>query len=278
MHRNTRGRRWHVVGGALALCATMALCACGLAQGPQVVAAAMCTQVNASGEPLDVTEDYPADAPSLHCSVRVQNARGRLVRAVFVAEDALQQPDYVIEELALPAEGSHALDFALNRDARPWPPGRYRVDVYLDDRLATTVPFRILQPAVTPTAPPTATPVPPTPTPEMRVEVAMARGPQEHLTELAPPVVYATDEAAFYCLVTISAAPSDTTVRVRWIAVDALPETNHVLQENGYLVTGDGRLAFPLQRDGGPWPTGRYAVELHIGDELVSRQEFAVHE
>ena len=274
--------------GLLALLVQLTLCSlCGCRPWarPQVVSVVMCTQVNANDEPLDRQERFAYDTDTLHCSVRVADADGHTVRAVFVAEDAIDVPNYVVETLSATAQGSHAIDFAVARDDRPWPAGSYRVEVYLDGELAQTVPFAVQPPQSTPTYSPmataTATDVPPTPThtpvPPMRIEVGLARGPQSSLQELDAPAAYAPGAPAFYCLVAIHHAPPDTSLRVRWTALDAMPEPNRVLQEASYTASGSERVAFGLPREGGLWPVGRYCVSVYVDDREACRHEFGVH-
>ena len=272
--------RWGV-----ALLLSVLLSDCYLLPQVQVVSAAMCTQVNASDEPLDTTTHYSADASVLHCVVQVRNAQGHRVRAVYIAEDAIDTPNYVIDALEVSANGSHAIDFPLRRDERPWPTGRYRVEVYLDGALVRTVPFVITGstpiPSSTATMTPTATPMPPTPTlsptPPLYVAATLARGPQESLQELGADASYAPDEAAFYCLVHVRHASPETEIKVRWIALDAMPQREYLLQEADYFVSGNERIAFQLPREGAPWPVGRYRVEVYVADQRLGVQDFEVH-
>jgi CHAT domain-containing protein len=70
-----------------------------------------------------------------------------MLRGVFVAEDTggIAPPNYRIAEMPyrLSQPGTAAGKFSLSRPNSGWPPGKYRIELYLDDSLARTVPFRI---------------------------------------------------------------------------------------------------------------------------------------
>jgi len=86
---------------------------------------------------------------------------------------------------------------------------------------------------------------------------------------------YMPDEV-FYCLVTVANAPDDTITKAVWKAVDVEDiEANFVILESEYK--GGGEMTFQASNDN-PWPAGKYAVDLYIGDKLKETVEFTVAE
>ena len=84
---------------------------------------------------------------------------------------------------------------------------------------------------------------------------------------------YAPDEV-FYCLVTVDNAPDDTMTKAVWKAVDAEGvDKNYTILETEY--EGGGEITFQASNDG-PWPAGKYAVDLYIDDKLKETVEFTV--
>jgi hypothetical protein len=67
------------------------------------------------------------------------------LRAVWTAENvAGQTPETRVDQTELRAGGlQSAGTFSLKRDAGEWPPGVYRVDLYIGDRLDRTVRFAV---------------------------------------------------------------------------------------------------------------------------------------
>ena len=254
-------------------------------------AVALSTVVKADGEPLNPMDTIPAGAPSLHCSVQVQNApQGTVVRVIFVSIDAIDTPDYIIDDIKVVTSGTRWVDFCLDRDERLWPSGRYRAEIYLDGQLARTVAFRIAGSGSTPTPRPTSTqtlaPTPTcTPTATRRptttlalfiVEAVTARGIDDHFEAVDPTTTFAPDDDAFYYVVRVAGVPEGTTLQVVWIAVDIGGVPNWAIKRTEYEVTGDHTAAFTLARGTEPWPGGRYRAELYIDGQLARVSEFVV--
>ena len=90
-----------------------------------------------------VTVFAPNDNP-LHSIIRLSGVeRGTKVRAVWTAVDAGGEKDYEIasQDLTAGIQGNIA-DFKVSLP-RPWPAGRYKVDVYLNDVLTRSHGFEV---------------------------------------------------------------------------------------------------------------------------------------
>jgi len=89
-----------------------------------------------------------------------------------------------------------------------------------------------------------------------------------------PTTVFAQNEV-FYCVVDLTNAPDDTTVKAAWSVVEAEGvEPNYPLDE-AELTSGDADLHFELSNDM-LWPVGKYKVELYLNGELDQTLEFEV--
>lgn len=89
---------------------------------------------------------YAADARRLYAIFKTKGAKsGDKIRGVWIADDVgtAASPGYKIEEKTITAEGDIANgEFSLSKpDA--WPLGKYHIDIYVNDELATTVKFEI---------------------------------------------------------------------------------------------------------------------------------------
>jgi hypothetical protein len=79
----------------------------------------------------------------------------------------------------------------------------------------------------------------------------------------------------FYCLVQLANAPSDTTVKAIWYAVNAQDTEPNLLIDQVEATSGDGVIPFKLTNNG-PWPIGTYKVEIYLNGTLDRTLDFEV--
>lgn len=127
---------------ALALLAGMMICAAGAHGGDMRV-----TAVTTTGPKDAPTTTFGTDMPKIMALVKTKGARkGDKLRAVWIADDVgdAAPANTTIEETATVLEGDiQNGQFAVSKPNKGWPPGKYHVDIYANDELATTVKFTI---------------------------------------------------------------------------------------------------------------------------------------
>jgi hypothetical protein len=79
-----------------------------------------------------------------------------------------------------------------------------------------------------------------------------------------PTNTFAPDEP-FYCIVELSNAPGDTTLKAVWTAVKAEGAKPNTKIDESKATGGSGQFQFNLTNQG-PWPTGDYKVDLYLND------------
>jgi hypothetical protein len=80
----------------------------------------------------------------------------------------------------------------------------------------------------------------------------------------------------FFCQVELANAPDDTKVKAAWTAVDVEgADANTAIDETE--VESGGTVTFRLDNEG-PWPVGKYKVDLYLNDKLDRTLEFEVKE
>lgn len=84
-----------------------------------------------------------------------------------------------------------------------------------------------------------------------------------------------TPQDTFYCIVDLANAPDDTKVKAVWTAVDVEGNEPNTLIDEAEMEYGSGTLTFDLTNNG-PWPAGKYKVEIYLNDTLDRTLEFAV--
>ena len=84
-----------------------------------------------------------------------------------------------------------------------------------------------------------------------------------------PTKVFSPADQTFYAIAEVGNAPEDTTVKAIWTAVDIDvegQEPNLKIDEASTSVDGGGTVTFDLTNEG-PWPVGRYKVDLLLNDD-----------
>ena len=83
-------------------------------------------------------------------------------------------------------------------------------------------------------------------------------------------------DQSFYCIVTLSNAPDNTTLRAIWTAVDVDGvDPNLFLDEAELTTDGGDEFIFDLQNDS-LWPPGVYKIDIFLNDTLDRTLEFTV--
>lgn len=82
-------------------------------------------------------------------------------------------------------------------------------------------------------------------------------------------------EETFFCIAELKNAPDDSKVKASWTAVEVEGADPNTLIDESELTTGSGTLQFQLTNDG-PWPAGKYKVDLYLNDTLDQTLEFTV--
>lgn len=100
-------------------------------------------------EPVDPTSTFPTDQPEIHLVVSVANAPSETkVKTVWTTVDVgdAAPPNTKIDEVEVTLDASGSTHFTLSRpDSGAWPVGKYKVEVYLNDKLDRTLEFTVAQ-------------------------------------------------------------------------------------------------------------------------------------
>ena len=134
----------------IALLIVLLLAACGGGR-PVVKKVVLAKALDADYRPIDPTTEFsPTD--TFYCSVKVSNLKpGSRVTVRWYQDDQLLD-EYTLADL----EGSQYLGFWYEPWSR-WPAGDYRVEIYLNDELARSLDFTVVEPE--PTTEPTIGPI-----------------------------------------------------------------------------------------------------------------------
>ncbi len=85
-----------------------------------------------------------------------------------------------------------------------------------------------------------------------------------------------SNDQTFYCVVEVSSAPDDTTLKAVWTAVDAEGvDPNYVIDEVEVTTDGNNTFTFDLSNDS-LWPDGAYKVDIYMNDTLEKTLDFSV--
>jgi hypothetical protein len=93
------------------------------------------------------TDSFASTTPKLNAFFRSNGtAKGDTLRGVWIAEDvgSAAPANTKIDESTITADQDNFFGaFSLSKPTAGWPVGKYRVEIYLNDQLATTVKFTI---------------------------------------------------------------------------------------------------------------------------------------
>jgi hypothetical protein len=103
--------------------------------------------VMTTGPDDDPVTSFASDTPKLFAIFRITGLKsGVNVRGVLIATDvgaAAPANTKVLEKTLALEEDTHDGDFTFSKTTNDWPVGKYRVEIYVNDELATTVKFTI---------------------------------------------------------------------------------------------------------------------------------------
>lgn len=151
------GRSWRGAVGGLAVFLTLIallLAAGGIgtmfrgASAPlPFLVAALARDSTPDFVPIDQTRSFPPSAEAFHLTFFISGAEPEdELKAIWIAVDvgdAVPRNARIDEATAVLAGHEEAGAFRLQRGAEPWPAGESKVELYVNGRLAQTLPFRV---------------------------------------------------------------------------------------------------------------------------------------
>ena len=99
-------------------------------------------------EPVDPTSTFPIDQPVIHLVVTVANAPSDTkVKTVWTAVDVgdAAPANTKIDEAEVTLDASGTAHFTLASNSGTWPAGKYKVEIYLNDKLDRTLEFTVVE-------------------------------------------------------------------------------------------------------------------------------------
>jgi hypothetical protein len=116
------------------------------AAAPELVSITTCRGVEErTKKPLDHTVTFSADTRVIHAVAMVKSDKpGTKVTGAWISIDAGTTPNHKFLEngAVLPKEGTFPIDFTMTNQ-KNLPAGNYKVEVYIDGKLAGTAPFSV---------------------------------------------------------------------------------------------------------------------------------------
>ncbi len=220
---------------------------------------------------IGVRNEFNTLSPELHALVQMKDVKqGSELKGSWIAVDAIREPNYVIDSsvFKFTANGDATVHLKLSKPTKGWPPGNYRLDIYLDDVFLASAPFSIKT---------VAAPVASQPgTPEL-VSLVTCEG-----VEGYQPVNIADqfnpESPKIYVVAKIKNVRVGTKATGVWIAVDALRTPNREIYRRELVFEGKGmgNARFQINKPNKGWPVGTYKLDLYIDGNLASTAPFKV--
>lgn len=111
---------------------------------PRVTRAEMGTASTEEYQIIGPSTEFYTDTPEIVCVWQIAGTdAGTLIKSVWIAEDVGNgvPPDYQVAERSM--SGANEGKFYISRPNNGWPPGKYRLEIYISDNRAKQIPFII---------------------------------------------------------------------------------------------------------------------------------------
>ncbi|MBU4448258.1 MAG: hypothetical protein KKD99_06705, partial [Proteobacteria bacterium] len=112
-----------------------------------IVSVTTCAGVTEPGmKALGVRKEFNALAPEIHALVQLKNVKaGSKLKGSWIAVDAIDEPNYVIKSytIDLKDKGDATAHFVISKPTNGWPSGKYKLDLYIDGKIAGSAPFTV---------------------------------------------------------------------------------------------------------------------------------------
>lgn len=108
--------------------------------------AVMTLGVDSERKPLNPTNSFPADSEAIYCSAKLSNApTDTCIKAIWIYEKGEVEDliDYEIAQTEDYLSGTRYLSFYVTKPYNGFPRGNYKLELYIDDKLAETLFFSI---------------------------------------------------------------------------------------------------------------------------------------
>ena len=163
-------------------------------------------------------------------------------------------PDTVIDQKEL-VSGDGTFTFSLVNSNPLWPAGKYKVDLYLNDKLDQSIEFQVEQT-------------------EQAASVQNLRMASDDQGSNLTTVFTPQDD--FYLLGELADAPDQTQLKAAWTAVDIKGHSPDTAIDSAEQTVGSGPFTFYLKKSQPSWPPGKYKVDLYINGVVAQSLDFSV--
>jgi len=95
--------------------------------------------------PINVTDQFSPDTPEIHNVLGLENVQaGTKIKADWIGINIADTPNLNIGSLEVVLKGTDKkAQFTLMKPETGWPVGKYKIDIYINGKLATVVPFSV---------------------------------------------------------------------------------------------------------------------------------------
>jgi len=109
--------------------------------------------------PINIRNQFNSEIPEIHAVILLEDlAPDTKLKAAWVSVDAIDVPNYEINAIEKVAQqGDATFHTAISRPHKGWPAGNYKLNVYINERLATIATFSIVSDSRQPPSEPAPT-------------------------------------------------------------------------------------------------------------------------
>ena len=236
--------------------------------------------------PVDVTTEYAPEQKDFHFVVTVNDApKDTKFKSAWTALDigGTTPPNTKLEERELIVTGSGTFEFTLAPKTGKWASGKYKVDLYTNNKLDRTINFTVAGtiaarlPTPVPTEVKCAAPTTPPIKPSGLITKVVMSEKIDAFGNAANPTTAFKSVTRVYAVISFKGAPANTRIKIRWFATDVgkAAGCNTALGDYEDKIEGAGTAVAFYDRTS-PYPVGAYRAEFYVNDKLDQVVNFSV--
>ena len=236
--------------------------------------------------PVDVTTEYAPEQKNFHLVVTVNDApKDTKFKSAWTALDigGTTPPNTKLEERELIVTGSGTFEFTLAPKTGKWASGKYKVDLYTNNKLDRTINFTVAGtiaarvPTPVPTEVKCAAPTTPPIKPSGLITKVVMSEKIDAFGNAANPTTAFKSVMRVYAVISFKGAPANTRIKIRWFATDVgkAAGCNTALGDYEDKIEGAGTAVAFYDRTS-PYPVGAYRAEFYVNDKLDQVVNFSV--
>jgi len=225
-----------------------------------VAEAYMCLGVDDQSKPVQKTDTFPTYQWLIHCSASIANVpSSTVVKAVWSKVGEGENNDEKIVDTEISIDNDSWIDFTFRTPIAGLPVGKYKVDLYIQDKLDRTLTFTTYEDI-----------------PDSYIATAILATEVDEYNRPSQPVQFFTPETPLLHCATQVVLPQDKTININAQWYQVLDKKEYLISEYPVEMDHTGWIDFTLTPSEKGLPRGLYRIVLLVDGTPVKSGNFEV--